>query len=329
MNRELLVEPRSVQYKATMALRIRLSILFAGWTAACGKNTDQSDGLTGQSETNPSTVSSGTDHYAGTSGPTTSGTSTGIVLDTTSNVSSDDSGASTTLPMGDLGGADCDPRTQTFCCDPWTQNCPSGEKCSWFDPGGADNWVATKCFPIMESPAPVGADCFVIGSVLSGQDNCDRGSICWDVIDGVGQCVALCTGSSVAPKCPGKHFCRIYEEGLSVCYESCDPLVQDCTSPGNVCVWNYESNFICMNDMSGDEGQVHDPCDQFLKCDPGNVCASASAAVECDAEQLGCCEPFCDTSLPNSCPGQGQECVPVNMPLPPGDENVGVCALPG
>jgi len=307
-----------------MSLRIRLTILLTGLTAACGKNTDatmQSDGSNGPSETSLSTVSSSTTHDASTSSPTTSGTSTGVVVDTTSSVSSDSS-ASVTAPVEDFADVECDPATKDFCCNPWTQDCPPGEKCNWLDPEGAGHsWMATKCFPIMEDPAPVGADCFVIDNASSGQDNCEHGAMCWDVIDGMGRCVALCTGSSDGPECPRNNFCRVYSGLLSLCFEFCDPLVQDC-APGGLCLPDDLSNFICMHDKSGDEGKVNDPCDYLLNCDPGNICVFSSAAVECDPEVVGCCQPFCDSTLPNTCPGQGQECVPFH-------ENVGFCSLPG
>jgi hypothetical protein len=52
--------------------------------------------------------------------------------------------------------------------------------------------------------------------------------------------------------------------------------------------------------------------------------------MECDPAFMGCCEPLCDTSLPNNCPGQDQECLPFFEPgdAPPELETLGVCALP-
>ena len=40
--------------------------------------------------------------------------------------------------------------------------------------------------------------------------------------------------------------------------------------------------------------------------------------------------PFCDITLPNTCPGQGQECVAWYDPgeAPPGYDNIGACVLP-
>ena len=45
---------------------------------------------------------------------------------------------------------------------------------------------------------------------------------------------------------------------------------------------------------------------------------------------FGCCLPYCDLDLPNTCPGQGLQCVPWYEPgeAPPGLEDVGVCHLP-
>jgi hypothetical protein len=65
-------------------------------------------------------------------------------------------------------------------------------------------------------------------------------------------------------------------------------------------------------------------------CDPGLLCLNSSAAEECDPDGVGCCEPFCDVTLPNSCPGVGQVCnfyYEEGM-APPGYEKVGYCAVP-
>ncbi len=305
-----------------MALRIHLTILLTGLTATCGKNVDiqmQSDGSSGQSETNPATMSSNTDNDASTSSPTTSGTSTGIVLDTTS-IASSDSDTSTTMMM-DLGQAGC---------DPWTQDCPPGEKCSWYSSGGGALWDTTKCFPLMKDPVPVWADCFASGGGVTGLDNCDRGAMCRDVMGDMGHCVALCGGAPEEPECPKKTFCRVFSGGFALCMESCDPIVQDCTFLGDMCIEGDVSKFTCIEDLSGDAGQIHDACEAYNVCDPGNVCLPPSSAVECNPENPGCCEPYCDTTLPNSCPGQGQVCLPYfQEPVPPEYANVGNCSIPG
>ncbi|MFY0532131.1 hypothetical protein [Nannocystis pusilla] len=89
-------------------------------------------------------------------------------------------------------------------------------------------------------------------------------------------------------------------------------------------------SFLCVLDASGDEGQAFDGCEFANACDPGLSCLDPELAVECDPMSTGCCVPFCDISAPNTCPGQGQECISwyEDVPALPGLENVGVCSLP-
>ncbi len=83
--------------------------------------------------------------------------------------------------------------------------------------------------------------------------------------------------------------------------------------------------FLCAPDASGREGQAHDPCDFANECDPGLICADATAAKECDPQELGCCEPFCDLTAPNTCPGEDQVCTPI--PEFEDYENIGHCSV--
>lgn len=77
-------------------------------------------------------------------------------------------------------------------------------------------------------------------------------------------------------------------------------------------------------------GQVFDPCLFANACDHGNLCLDAGSATECDADAQACCLPVCDTTEPNTCPGQGQACIPYfeACHAPPGYEHIGVCSLP-
>ncbi|MCY1010225.1 hypothetical protein OV079_32590 [Nannocystis pusilla] len=88
--------------------------------------------------------------------------------------------------------------------------------------------------------------------------------------------------------------------------------------------------FLCIFDASGEEGQVFDPCEYVNTCDSGLYCVQPKLAGECDPQALGCCLPFCDTSLANTCPGQGQECLSWwgEDPPKPGLEKLGLCGLP-
>lgn len=222
-------------------------------------------------------------------------------------------------------------------CEPWKQDCLEGQKCNWYsvDSGGA--WDDSKCFPLMDAPAAVGEPCFVIDNFLSGIDNCERGAMCWNTdpeTGNTGTCVALC-GCPDTHDCPTKSSCWVFSSNLSLCFESCNPLTQDCLTPGDLCTlsFGYGNGFQCAPDASGDQGQAHDPCEYLNECDPGSLCVSTDSAAECDPQAPGCCEPFCDTSLPNTCPGQGQECLPVYVDgdflFNPEFPNAGLCTLPG
>ncbi|MBL9103529.1 MAG: ribulose phosphate epimerase [Myxococcales bacterium] len=197
---------------------------------------------------------------------------------------------------------------------------------------GGNAWNALKCVPVMEDPAGVGEACFVVDSAVSGIDNCGFGAMCWDVDEeNMGTCVAMCTGTPDSPMCESGFVCPVYGEGvINICLPTCHPLEQDCPG-GELCI-NYLDGFMCVFDASGDEGQAHDACEFANSCDVGLVCSyTEGAADECDPAASGCCEPYCDVTLANTCPGAGQVCTPWFEPgdAPEGLENVGLCSLPG
>jgi hypothetical protein len=159
--------------------------------------------------------------------------------------------------------------------------------------------------------------------------------MCWDV-DGVtqmGTCVAMCTGSPDEPVCadPSTH-CAISGGGaLILCIPGCDPIDQPCPD-GDVCIPNPDDpeSFVCAPDASGPEGQTFDPCEYVNECDAGHLCLPPQLAGECDPMILGCCLAYCDITQPNTCTGQGLECIPwfPEGLAPPTLENVGFCGLP-
>lgn len=228
----------------------------------------------------------------------------------------------------DAGGANDDG------CDPWVQDCPEGQKCMPWSGDGDNAWESLKCVDVVPNPDQVGEPCMVFGSPVSGEDTCDVGQMCWDVVDGVGTCVAMCVGSPDAPACEvPQTSCTTNGQGLlNLCLPACDPLKQDC--PGSdLCVPNPNepANFLCVLDASGEEGQAFDPCEYANVCDPGLACLSPELAGECDPAAPGCCLPFCDNTLePTDCPGQGLQCIPWFDPgtAPPGLEKLGLCGIP-
>lgn len=216
-------------------------------------------------------------------------------------------------------------------CDNWAQNCPPGYKCTVYADNGGNAWNNMKCVPVMEDPGAPGEPCFVVGSAVSGVDSCDVGVMCWDVnAENEGVCVALCTGTPRMPVCMSGFWCFITNEAvLNLCLEICDPLTQDC--PGDEhCIAIPDDVPKCLLDPSSTEG-LHGPCEFINGCDAGLACVDSSAAVECNLESSGCCVPYCDLTMMNTCPGMGQICRPFYPPgeAPAGQEDLGYCSVPG
>lgn len=198
----------------------------------------------------------------------------------------------------------------------------------WFNDGGSA-WNDTKCIPVVDDPAQLDAPCTVEIAGDSGIDDCDVGLMCWDTdAENEGTCVALCLGSPGEPTCASGDPCTLYQYGFGICIPSCDPLMSDC-DPDSMCIPS-DQVFVCVLDASGDDGQVHTPCMFANGCDPGLYYIDSASAKECDPMSSLCCEPFCDVSLPNTCPGEGQECIHWYEGMAPSKyENLGICTLPG
>lgn len=217
-------------------------------------------------------------------------------------------------------------------CDVWTQDCPDGQKCMPWANDGGNSWNATKCSPVDANPGMEGDPCTVEGSAVSGIDSCDVGLLCWYFdADNNGTCIDMCKGSAENPSCDDGQVCDVSNDGvLILCLFTCDPLIQSCPD-GQICFFDGVDNFICDFDASGDMGMYGDPCAYINVCDYGLFCANQEAVPGCDNPD-GCCSPYCDVTLPNTCPGadQGQECVPwYEMGMaPPGQEKIGACAVP-
>jgi hypothetical protein len=220
-------------------------------------------------------------------------------------------------------------------CDVWAQDCMDGEKCMpWANDGGGA-WNATRCSPLDDNPSQVGDPCTVEGSGVSGIDNCDISSMCWDVDPetNMGTCIAFCSGSEANPVCEDPTTsCVITNEGtLILCLPNCDPLLQDCAE-GQAC-YPVGDSFACAPDASQDTGAYGDACEFINVCDPGLMCGAPEWVPGCAG--AGCCTDICDVSDADAsanCPGNagGQECVAwyEEGQAPPGFENVGVCSIP-
>ncbi len=307
-----------------------ISSLFCSALAiGCAKDSE-TDSKTGTNPTNPTNDESGSDTGAGV----TDATATEPVDPTSGGE------PTATMPMSDTtsGGTtmgctflNCDDMGGTGTCDNFLQDCPEGQKCAAWADDGSNSWNSTTCVDVDPNGGAVGDECTSTGN-LTGIDSCAFGSMCWNTnAEGIGSCVALCTGTAEAPICPNNAPCTIANDGtLNLCLSTCDPLLQNC--PGeDLCIPNGD-NFVCILDAGGEEGQANDPCEFANVCDPGLTCLQpATAGAGCDAAAGGCCTPFCE--FPDgACPNPDQSCVqwfdPMMLPENDPQLDIGVCAVP-
>ena len=243
---------------------------------------------------------------------------TGTDMDTTTETGETGSTTDTTGETGFIISVDIPAENA---CDPWAQDCPEGEKCAAWAMG--DTWDSNKCVPL-KGDGVTGDDCVYDGAAL-GTDDCDVGYMCYYTTDGVGSCIPLCTGSADDPMCPDNFNCSISNDGsLLLCVYNCNPLLQDCVIEGTGCYFDG-SLFNCDPDGDIPEG---DPCGYINDCSPGLICLDAVDFPDCAG--AACCSAYCDLNDP-VCSLAGTECVAFwDMgQAPPGQENLGVCVLPG
>lgn len=267
------------------------------------------------------TVTAGTTTAnATTSGAVTTGTAEALTTGLSSSVS-------TSAIPPDLGAAE-------VVCDVWKDDCPAGWKCAPYSSDGDDILDSHKCVPIDRDPGQFGDEC-LSRPVGEGGDTCGWHLMCWSLGEtGKGMCVPLCIGSPEQPTCADPALtCIIPKSGIpALCFPECDPIEQDCVGDDRCLPQPPDYlRFGCFLDVQFSDG-LFAPCEFLNQCAPGLVCVEPQRALECDAMAAGCCLPFCDTDLPNTCPGVDQECVPwYDDPADaaPFNVDVGLCQLPG
>ncbi len=316
--------------KILIGLSVTAGLVLGG----CGTKSDSGEdtGVSGPGSNSNAEDSSSGAAESGESGPDSVSTTQGTTAGT-----GDESGDSSGGPVTTVGFIqDPDGGGVSIECDIWAQDCPEGEKCMpWANDGGS-SWNATRCSPVDPAPAQPGDECTVEGSGVSGIDNCEVSSMCWDVDPetNMGTCAAFCMGSEANPVCEDPNTsCVIANEGvLILCLPNCDPLLQDCAE-GQAC-YPIDDGFACAPDAGGEMGLFGEPCEFINVCDPGLFCANADAVPDC-AGSSGCCSAFCDLTdemAGAACPGAagGQDCVAwyEEGQAPPGFEDVGACAIP-
>ncbi len=297
--------------------------MVVGLAGGCGPQViDPSEGAS-TSTTDVATTTQGTTVGTTTTGPTT----TTSVDDTSPADSSTDPEMTSLVFIEDPTGGPVD-------CDIWDQDCPVGEKCvPWANDGGS-SWNATRCAPVAEEPHAPGESCTVEGNAVSGLDDCDYGSMCWDVDPEtmMGECVAFCMGTEANPICEDAcTSCTINSSGiLNLCLPMCDPLGQNCNE-GEGC-YPVNDTFACAPDASGDMGGVAEVCEFLNVCDPGSACIPPDMLPACEGS-YGCCSPFCDVAAADTCDAllPGTVCRPWwdgGGPQGCSSGEIGVCALP-
>jgi len=214
-------------------------------------------------------------------------------------------------------------------CNTWTQDCPAGQKCTFWANDGGNSWNATRCVDIAPDPGQAGEPCTVEGNGVTGVDTCDVGAMCWDVdLDtSEGTCVDFCSGDESNPVCADPTMLCV-GRGPFLCLPSCCPLERDCTE-GQAC-YPVSHDFQCAPDASGDMGGFGDPCEYINVCDPGMMCTAAETVPGCESA-VGCCTAFCEVGS-SSCSllDPTLECAPwyEEGEAPPGQDHIGVCIVP-
>ena len=271
---------------------------------------------------------------------TTDATTTSADVSTSSDASTSTT-SSTTRSSEETDGCpficpDDVPTGTTFECDQWAQDCPPGQKCMPWANDGGNVWNALRCAPIADDPRAVGESCTVEGSGVSGIDDCELRAMCWDVDPETneGTCSAMCIGSEAYPVCLDPTTqCSINGDGvITLCFPSCDPLLQDCDD-GEGC-YPVNAGFACTADASqGRMGSYGGSCEFTNACAAGLFCDDLGGVPDCAGSQ-GCCNRFCDLSVADpdaTCPdaAQGQTCVAWFQPgqAPPGLQYAGRCAV--
>ena len=287
----------------TRAWRFLVVIVVAG----CGPQVSTGDDETtsgaddtGSSPTSVSVSVSVTDPSGDPTSATAPGTSvdSGPSSEVTTDVPLDEVSSASGACLADVGFGG------QIACDPFAEDCPCDEKCMPYANDGGNSWNALMCTPVAPDPREIGEACNVEGNGVSGIDDCDFHSMCWNVDPetNMGTCVAFCTGSAKEPECAQECAnCVTANEGvLNLCLPTCDPLALDCPA-GQTCLPLFGDAFMCTIDASGESGALGNPCEFINGCDPGLICLDATYLPDCEGD--GCCMSFCDLTDEDPCPG--------------------------
>ena len=298
------------------------------WTASCAPGEDGPPAADGSSGTR------------GTTGNETSTSSSGLGSTTGFGMegpADDESGVGFVAPL-DVACGDASASTSPHCalCSVRDQNCIDDFKCvPWAEDGG-DAWTGTRCIEPPRSPVEVGDPCTIEGGPASGQDDCPKGSMCWqaDPRTGVGECVSFCAPADREPACPANTGCMIDGVGvLALCLPPCDPLAPQCEADQSCRYFPASQAAYCIPNEGGEVLVPTLQCGDDTQCEEAEVCISAGTFGGCGTPS--CCTPWCDLNDPEAdaqCAAKrpNQVCRPLfdREPIPPEYAHLGLCALP-
>lgn len=301
-------------------MRLSTPLCALSFAAACSPAVDlasAADGTTTAGTTTAAPPTTSPDD-ASTSAPDTSTSTTATPPLSTASGDPDPTDECTFLA--------CDPDVPTIAsCNFLDNDCPEGEKCTFWANDGGNHLNATRCVPVVMDPAGPEEACTVEGHPLSGFDTCDYASVCWylDIETGEGLCMPLCQGSEDNLGCDDPtRDCSVGGDLVpAFCLPRCNPL-DPRSCPAGLACYTDGDGLACAPDASGpNAGALFDTCSFTNACDPGLSCAPADAVGQCEPETSHCCTPWCDLAAPD-CPA-GTVCIPST--LPDAEETLGQC----
>jgi len=208
-------------------------------------------------------------------------------------------------------------------CDLLKQDCPAGQKCSFFSDDIQKIRPVPVCVPIAPDPQLPDQLCH-FNEPGVGIDDCVLGSFCLPFnSDGAGtsSCVELCAEEK--PNCSDNiHNCVLLDDSpLTWCNFTCHVLLQNCAD-GLACSLDQ-----CLPLSPGFfDRQPGMPCQTFNQCVPKSICGFAKYVQDCSDDL--CCTEVCDLKMPFSCALPGQSCEPATDGLEDYlPEGVGVCQI--
>ncbi len=224
-------------------------------------------------------------------------------------------------------------------CVLWADECGPDQKCAPWSLEDDQIPDSIRCCAAADDPDLAGEPCTMQEYNGSCLDSCERGATCvLDDQEGLtGQCRLYCQPGG--NDCPPDETCKTFFELLNdvptvpLCMEQCDPLVQDCSVPGWVCIPDSptqagQSGFICVAPPPDEPYAYGDPCALANQCDAGLVCVVADRLPSCSF--TSCCTSYCSLSEGDAgCMALDPNLRCIDWMAPdPAWEDVGVCALP-